>query len=396
MAKKKQQKLRTNCKSESKFNTGARRIEEASRAVAETVKLCKPKVVSIYPIMPQTSGLRTIMEFSSLESLNVEVVRTESAYSAISAAIGASAAGVRTYTVASSQGLKLMSEMLFVAAGMRLPIVMMVDNRALPAPANIGNDHSDSISERDAGWIQIYVESSQEAVDRVIQLFKISEQTLIPSMLCMDGFVLTQAYENVEMPSQEQVNSFLPEAGMLCRLSSGKLLNKGFIAPPESYMQIKKHQQESILNSVKTIKNIEEDFANKFKRKWRIIEDYKTEDAEEVLVCMGTVCGTARELINELRQKGKKAGMIKVSLFRPFPKNEISKSISQCKKMKNLIVLDRAVSFGNSGPLYLELKDALFGSKINIHGYIAGLGGRDITKKHLEKAFNLSEERWLI
>lgn len=372
-----------------------KKIEEASRAVAEAVKMCRPKVVPIYPITPQTHNAEAIAEFVANGELDAEIIHVESEHSAMSAAIGASATGVRTYTATSSQGLKLMSEMLYIAAGMRLPIVMMVANRALSAPINIWNDHSDTMAERDSGWIQMYVESTQEAVDRVIQLFKISEKELIPSMLCMDGFVLTHMYENVDMPTEEQVKAFLPDIEMPFILDPEKPVTMGPVGSPAHYMEIKKQQHEALLNSIQTIKEVENEFAQKFGRKWGVIESYLTEDAEKVIVCMGTTCGTAREAINELRKQGKKAGMIKISLFRPFPKYELLGAVKACKNLRHLIALDRAVSVGNAGHLFTEIRDCLFDSKIRIKGYIAGLGGRDITKKHIQKAFSLQEEEWL-
>ena len=372
-----------------------KKIEEASRAVAEAVKMCRPKVIPIYPITPQTHNAEALAEFVANGELDAEIIHVESEHSAMSAAIGSSASGVRTYTATSSQGLKYMSEMLYVSAGMRLPIVMMVANRALSAPINIWNDHSDTMAERDSGWIQMYVESTQEAVDRVIQLFKISEKELMPSMLCMDGFVLTHVYENVDMPEQKEIDSFLPEIKMPFVLDPKKPVTMGPVGPPEHYMEIKKQQHLAMIESIETIKEVGEEFAERFGRKWEIIESYKTQDAERVLVCMGTTCGTAREVVDTMRKKGKKVGMLKISLFRPFPREEMIKAVKNCKNLKNLIVLDRAISVGNAGPLCIELRDALFENKLKIKGYIAGLGGRDITRKHIEKAFNLQEEEWL-
>jgi len=372
-----------------------RRIEEASRAVAEAVKMCRPKVIPIYPITPQTHNAEALAEYVNSGELDASIIHAESEHSVMSAAIGSSATGVRTYTATSSQGLKLMSEILFVASGMRLPIVMMVANRALSAPINIWNDHSDTMAERDSGWIQLYVESAQEALDRVIQLFKVSEKTLTPSMLCMDGFVLTHVYENIDMPSQKEVDSFLPKFKSEFVLDPARPMTFGAVGGPAHYMEIKKDQHEALLSSISVIKEVEKEYYSKFKRNYSIFEGYKTKDAEKIIVCMGTICGTTRMVVDSLRSQGKKVGMLKLSLFRPFPREDIIKEISSYKNLKDLIIIDRAISTGNSGILYTEFKDSLFGKKLNVKGYIAGLGGRDVKKDHIIKAFSLQEESWL-
>ncbi|MFA5993056.1 MAG: pyruvate ferredoxin oxidoreductase [Candidatus Pacearchaeota archaeon] len=376
-------------------------IQEASRAVAEAVRLCRPKVIPIYPITPQTHNAEAMTEFAANGLIDAKIINVESEHSAMSAAIGSSATGVRTYTASSSQGLKYMSEMLFIAAGLRLPIVMMVANRTLSAPINIWNDHSDSIAERDSGWLQFYAESTQESVDRMIQAFKISEKVLIPSMICMDGFTLTHVFENVDMPSQEEVDSFLPPLKFPFPLDPKKPVTLGSVASPEYYMEIKQQQQDDILSSLNTIKQVQSEFSKKFKRNYSFFEGYQTKDAEKIIVCMGTICGTTRKVIDDLRKQGKKVGMIKISLFRPFPRKDFQSLISTCKKLKNLIILDRDISVGNKGVLFTEIRDVLFDQisnnkqKLNVKGYIAGLGGRDVTEKHIEKAFNLQEIEWL-
>ncbi len=373
------------------------KIEEASRAVAEAVKMCKPNVIPIYPITPQTHNAEALAEFVANGELDAEIIHVESEHSAMSAAIGASATGSRVYTATSSQGLKYMSEMLFVASGMRLPIVMMVANRALSAPINIWNDHSDSMAERDSGWIQLYVESTQEAVDRTIQAFKIAEKTLIPVMVCMDGFVLTHVYENVNMPSQKEIDEFLPKIKMPFVLDTEKPVTMGPVGSPKHFMEIKEQQQQAMLDSLRIIRETDIEFAKKFSRKYAFFEEYKTKDAEKIIVCMGTICGTARVVVDDLRVKGKKVGIIKLNVFRPFPKQELIKLIEKCNKLKDLIVVDRAISVGNEGPVFTEIRDALFENRkeINVKGYIAGLGGRDVRKQHIEKAFSLQEEKWL-
>jgi pyruvate ferredoxin oxidoreductase alpha subunit len=379
---------------------GTKKIQEASRAVEEAVRLCNVNVIPLYPITPQTHVVEALTEFVNNGELNAEVINVESEHSAMSAAIGASAVGTRVFTATSSQGLKYMSEVLFIAAGLRLPIVMMVANRALSSPINIWNDHSDTIAERDSGWIQFYCESTQEAVDFTIQSFKISEKTIIPSMVCLDGFTLTHVYENVNMSEQKEVDEFLPKLNLKFKLDTEKPITIGPVCAPNSYMEVKKMQQEDMNKSLEEIKKIQQEYEKKFKRKQFIFDGYECEDAEKIIVCMGTICGTAREVASNLRKKGKKFGVLKISLFRPFPREEISKFISKCKKLKNLIVLDRAVSFGNKGVLFTELRDLLYDSKsegkFNINGYIVGLGGRDVTQNHIQKAFDLAKEEWLL
>ena len=375
---------------------GTKKIQEASRAVAEAVKLCKAEIMPIYPITPQTHTVEALAEFVNNGELDAEMINVESEHSAMSAAIGASAVGSRVFTATSSQGLKYMSEVLFIAAGLRLPVVMMVANRALSAPINIWNDHSDSIAERDSGWIQFYCESTQEAVDFTIQSFKISEKTLIPSMVCLDGFTLTHVYENVDMPSQNEVDEFLPKLNLKFKLDVEKPITIGCVCAPDSYMEVKKMQQEEMVKSIEEIKRIQKEFRKKFGREQFIFEEYKCQDAERIIICMGTICGTTKEVVDNLRKKGKKVGMLKLCLFRPFPREDIKKLIFSCKKIKNVIVLDRAVSFGNKGALFSEIRDSLYGLKdLLINGYIVGLGGRDVTQKHIEDAFNLVKEEWL-
>ena len=373
-----------------------KKIQEASRAVAEAVKLCKAEIMPIYPITPQTHTVEALAEFVNNGEFDAKIINVESEHSAMSAAIGASATGARVFTATSSQGLKYMSEMLFVASGLRLPIVMMVANRALSAPINIWNDHSDTMAERDSGWIQFYAESTQEAVDRTIQSFKIAEKTLIPSMICLDGFTLTHVYENVDIPTQNDVDKFLPKFNLKFKLDTEKPITIGPVCAPNSYMEVKKMQQEDMIKSIEEIKKIQKEFEKKFKRKQFIFEDYKCQNAEKIIVCMGTICGTTRFVVDKLREKNEKVGLLKISLFRPFPREEIKKFISLFKNLKNLIILDRDVSFGNKGALFTEFRDALFGLNINVNGYIVGLGGRDVTQKHIEDAFNLVKEEWLV
>lgn len=321
--------------------------------------------------------------------LDSEMIHCESEHSALSAAIGASATGVRTFTATASQGLALMHEILYVVSGMRLPVVMAVANRALSAPINIWNDHQDSISARDSGWLQFYVESAQEALDTIIQAYKISENKniLLPSMVCLDGFTLSHVWEPVDIPEQKKVKEFLPKYDHPFKLDPKKPVTMGPIGFPNSFMNFKEQQQKAMIDAIPLIKQVNSEFKTKFKRDYGngLIEEYKTNDAKKAIVCMGTICGTSRVLIDELRRKGEKVGLIKIKTFRPFPEEELQKAT---KNIKELAVIDRDISLGYEGTLYSEIKSALYGKKIKISGFIAGLGGRDITLSHLKKALS--------
>lgn len=370
-----------------------RKVVEASMAVATAVKLCSPAVIPSYPITPQTHIVEHLADFISNGELNSEMIHAESEHSALSAAIGAQATGVRTFTATSSQGLALMHEVLFIASGMRMPIVMAVANRALSSPINIWCDQQDSISERDSGWLQFYVESSQEAFDTVIQAYKIAEDKMIllPVMVCLDGFTLSHVSEPVEFLTEQQVNSFLPKFKPLYRLDPAKPLTFGPIAYPDSYMYFKQQQEKAMADAIAVIRKVNNDFKKSFGHGYGdgLIEGYKLNDAKKAIVAMGTVCGTARIVVDELRKRGQKVGLLKIRCFRPFPREEIRKAV---ENVKSLAVIDRNVSFGSGGALATELKALLPGKDVN--GFVAGLGGRDITPDILKKALS-SKGGWL-
>lgn len=365
----------------------SKKVLECSQAIAEAIRQCKPGVIAAYPITPQTHIVETLAEFVNNGKLNAEYINVESEHSALSACVGAQAAGARTFTATNSQGLALMSEILFVASGNRLPIVMAVTNRALSAPINIWNDQSDTIAQRDSGWIQLYCESSQEAYDTTMMAYRIAEKCLIPVMVCIDGFTLSHVWENVIISDDKEVDSFVQTYKPLYKLDINKPMTFGPISMPNSYMDFKKQQHEDMINSLNVIKDINSEFSKKFRRIYGdgLIETYKLEDAEYAFAAMGSVCGTIRYVIDELRNKGKKIGMIKIKSFRPFPNAEIEKS---CKKLKGLAVIDKDISFGNAGALFTEIKASLKNSEIKLSNFIAGLGGRDITPEMLIKAIN--------
>jgi len=318
-------------------------------------------------------------------SLDAEIIRVESEHSAISACVGASAMGVRTYSATASQGLALMHEILFIASGMRLPIVMGVANRSLSAPINIWNDQQDSFSQRDSGWIQLYVENAQEAFDTQIQSFKIAEEARLPVMVCLDGYVVSHTYEPVETLSQETVDKFLPAYKPKASLNPAKPITMGPLATPEHFMSFKQQQQEGIEKALDIIKRVNREYASASGRSYGngLIELVGMEGKEHALLTIGSVAGTAREL---LESEG--IGMIRIKSLRPFPSEDIAKA---CQGLQSVGILEKDVSIGNTGALYAEVRSALYDKEQQpkVSGFIAGLGGKDIT---LDDIKNVSEK----
>ncbi len=366
-----------------------KKVIEASTAVAIAAKLCRPACIPMYPITPQTHIVERLADFINDGDLECEMIHVESEHSAISAAIGVSAAGERVFTATASQGLALMHEVLHVVSGMRMPVVMAVANRALSAPISIWNDHQDSISARDTGWIQLYVESSQEALDTTIMAFKIAEDhnILLPIMVCLDGFTLSHVWEPVDVPDQKNVDTFLPKFKSFYKLDPKKPVTMGPIGLPNSFMDFKKQQQDAMTDALKKIQDVNKEYGQKFKRSYGdgLLEEYKMEDAEYAIVALGTVCGTTRVVVDKLRKEGKKVGMIKLKSFRPFPENQI---IDTCKKLKGVGIIDRNISIGHHGAVFSEIKSALHNTDIVINSFVAGLGGRDVTPGHIEYIFS--------
>lgn len=353
---------------------------EGSYAVAHTVKLCKPGVISAYPITPQTHIVEGLAQFVADGQLQSEFINVESEHSAASVVLGASATGVRSFTASSSQGLILMSEVLFNVAGMRLPVMLVCANRALSAPINIWNDHQDSIALRDSGWIQFYAENNQETVDAILQGYKIGENSkvMLPVMVCMDGYILTHGMETVDIPSQELVDRFLPGYNPPYKLDVENPLSFGLLGDPTVYLETRLALQKTMNEVLELIPQVASEFKKVFNRQGlKLVEAYKTQDADVVLVAMGSVCGTIKDVIDEEREKGKKVGLLKIITYRPFPKQTIYEAL---KNAKSVGIVEKAVSLGSDGPLYTEIK-SLFSSKdTKLSGFVAGLGGRDITK----------------
>ncbi len=370
----------------------ARTFTEGSKAVAETVRVSRPHVISAYPITPQTHIVEELSSMVANGLLKAEFVNVESEFAAASVVLGASATGARTYTATTSQGMLLMTEVLFNISGMRLPVVLTCANRAISSPINIWNDQQDSISVRDAGWIQLYAEDIQEASDLHLQAFRIAEHpdVLLPVMVCMDGFVLTHAYEPVDLITQEEADEFLPPFKPEHYLTPKNPLTYGAMLGPEAYMEARYQLERALTDSASVIEDVTLEFKKKIGRFQGVFVDgYKTDDAEIILVAMGSIISTIKEAVDNLREEGHKVGVLKVRMFRPFPKEEIYDAL---KGARDVLVMDRAFSPGSGGVLATEVKAAFYGREAvpNIKGYVIGLGGRDV---NIDTIVNVVKDR---
>jgi len=368
---------------------------EGSKAIAEVVGLCKPGVISAYPITPQTHIVEELAQLIADGKLNSQFINVESEHSAASVVLGASATGVRVYTATSSQGLFLMAEVLFNIAGMRLPVVLTCANRAISAPINIWNDQQDSVSLRDSGWIQFYAENIQEAVDLHLIAYRLAEDkdVMLPVMVCIDGYILTHVIETVDLSEQEKINKFLPEYQPPYKLDVNNPLTLGFLADADYYTEARFAIQETHREMLKFIPQLFGDFSSIFGRNYNFVERYHLQDAQKVIVAMGSVCGTIKDVVDELRKKGKRVGLLKILCLRPFPYQEIYNAL---KDIPRIAVLDRALSLGSFAPLASEIK-ALFSGKKKapkiVSSFIAGLGGRDITRENIKQIFRQLSQR---
>ena len=359
---------------------------EGSAAVAEAVALCRPEVICAYPISPQTHIVEGVGEMvKSGELKDCEFINVESEFAAMSVAIGSSAAGARTYTATASQGLLYMVEAVYNASGLGLPIVMTVANRALGAPINIWNDHSDSISQRDSGWIQIFAETNQEALDLHIQAFKLAEALSMPVMVCMDGFILTHAYERVDMPTQEQVDAFLPPYEPRQVLDTNDPVSIGAMVGPEAFMEVRYLAHEKQMQALEMIPQLAEEFKAGFGRdSGGLVRGYRMDDPETVIVAMGSVLGTIKDTVDEMREAGHKVGVLGVISFRPFPLEAVRQALTGAKRV---VVLEKTFAVGIGGILATDIRTAMDGIDIHHYTVVAGLGGRPITKKSLHEVF---------
>jgi pyruvate/2-oxoacid:ferredoxin oxidoreductase alpha subunit len=355
-----------------------------NHAVAHGVKLCRTPLVAAYPITPQTAIYEKLSEWEASGKLKGIMMRTESEHSAMASCIAASLTGVRTFTATSSQGLALMHEMLHFAAGCRAPVVMANVNRLLAAPWGFWADQLDSLSQRDTGWIQFYCENGQEALDTVIQAYKIAEQVYLPVMISLEAFFVSHFMEVVDLPEQEQVDRFLPPIDLPHKFDIEK---PGFLVPVVSseLYQKYKHMAQSSMDSVKEVAaQVDQEFRKEFGRGYGIVESVMVEDAEIVLVTAGSITSTARMVIRDLRQQGHKIGLLKIRLFRPFPVEAAQKALQGKKKIG---VIDRNISLGSGGIFCQELRAALIHSPDRplTYSYIAGVGGTDVTPEVIQK-----------
>lgn len=362
-----------------------------NEAMAVAMRQINPDVVAAFPITPSTEIPQYFSQFVSNGQVQTEFVAVESEHSAMSACVGAQAAGSRTMTATSANGLALMWEILYIAAAMKLPITMACVNRALSGPLNIHNDHSDSMGARDSGWIQLYSETNQEAYDNLIQAVRIGEHkdVMLPVMVCQDGFITSHAVENIELLEDEKVKAFVgdykPEHYLL---NPKEPMAVGPLDLPAHCFEHKREQAQSMINAKKVIREIAEEFEKLTGRKYEDFEKYKLDDAEVAIVIINSTAGTAKTVVDELREKGIKAGLLKIRVFRPFPEEEIAEAL---KKVKALAVMDKAESFSAvGGPLGAEVKAALYGrvDGIKTVNYIYGLGGRDVRADDIEKVYS--------
>jgi len=360
---------------------------EGSHAMAEAIALCRPEVICAYPITPQThivEGLGEMVDSGELK--NCEFINVESEFAALSGAIGASAAGVRTYTATASQGLLFMAEAVYNAAGLGLPIVMTIGNRAIGAPINIWNDHTDSMSMRDAGWIQIYAETNQEAVDLHIQAFRLAEELSMPVMVCMDGFILTHAYERIDVPTQEQVDAYLPPFEPRQVLDPRAPVSIGAMVGPDAFLEVRYLAHHRQMSALELIPKLSAEFKQQFGREsGGLIKTYHCEDAKTIVVALGSVMGTIKDVIDEMRADGCSIGAVSICSFRPFPSEELHAVLQHAKRM---VVLEKSLAVGIGGIVSHNLRMALSGIALHAYTVVAGLGGRAITKDSLRKLFD--------
>lgn len=357
---------------------------EGSKAVAEAVASCHPQVIAAYPISPQT---HIVEELSNLVKRDIlrgcEYINVESEFSAMSACIGASAAGARTYTATASQGLLFMVEAVYNASGLGLPIVMTVANRAIGAPINIWNDHTDAMSQRDSGWLQLYAEDNQEAADLHVQAFKIAEELSLPVMVCMDGFILTHAVEIVDIPDNDKVKQFLPDYEPRQMLDPMNPVSIGAMVGPEAYTEVRYLAHHRQMQALDLIPQVQEEWKELFGRNsGGLVKPYRLEDAETVVIALGSVLGTIKDVVDQRRDEGEKIGVLGIVAFRPFPTEAIREAL---KGAKRVIVVEKAFSVGIGGIVGPHTRPALPARDVPFYEVIAGLGGRPITKRSLNK-----------
>ncbi|HSQ68970.1 MAG TPA: transketolase C-terminal domain-containing protein [Steroidobacteraceae bacterium] len=364
---------------------------EGSAAVAEAVALCRPQVICAYPISPQTHIVEALGRMVDSGRLsNCEFINVESEFAAMSVAIGASAAGARSYTATASQGLLFMSEAVFNAAGLGLPIVMTVANRAIGAPINIWNDHTDALSQRDCGWIQLFAEDNQEALDLHLQAFRLGEELSLPVMVCMDGFILTHAYERVDLPTQEQVDAYLPRYEPRQVLDPADPVSIGAMVGPEAFMEVRYLAHVKQRQALELIPAWADEFREIFGRdSGGLVHRYRLDDAETVVVAMGSVLGTVKDTVDELREEGVKIGVLGITCFRPWPLAAVREALGSARRV---VVLEKSIAIGLGGIVSNNVRGSYRGPPESVRTVIAGLGGRSITRKSLRTVFEQAIE----
>ncbi len=359
---------------------------EGSRAVAETVALCRPEVVCAYPISPQTHIIEAVGAMVKAGLLSpCEFINVESEFAAMSVSIGSSAAGARTYTATSSQGLLFMIEAVYNAAGLGLPIVMTLANRAIGAPINIWNDHSDAMAVRDSGWIQLFAETNQEAADLHVQAFRLAEELSVPVMVCMDGFILTHAVEGVDMLDQSVVDGFLPPYEPRQVLDPNDPVSIGAMVGPEAFEEVRYLAHLRQMDALERIPAIAQEFEELTGHaSGGLVRSYRTEDADTIVVALGSVLGTIKDAVDVRREEGDRIGVVGITSFRPFPSVAVRRALNDASQV---IVLEKAFSIGHGGVLATDVAMALQGTDCVLRNVIAGLGGRAITRSSLEELF---------
>ena len=361
---------------------------EGSHAMAEAIALCRPEVICAYPITPQThivEGLGELVRKGELA--NCEFINVESEFAALSVAIGASAAGARAYTATASQGLLYMAEAVYNASGLGLPIVMTIGNRAIGAPINIWNDHSDAMSMRDAGWMQLFAETNQEAADLHIQAFKLAEELSMPVMVCVDGFILTHAVERIDVPDQATVDAYLPPYDPIQVLDPALPVSIGAMVGPEAFTEVRFLAHYKQTKALRLIPELAKEFSVKFGREsGGLLRCYRAEDADMLVVAMGSVCGTIKDTIDEMREEGIRIGLVTVVSYRPFPTDALRNVLAGAQ---DVVVVEKSISVGVGGPLANNVDMSLrnLPRAPRLHSAVAGLGGRPITRSSLDRMF---------
>lgn len=372
---------------------GKRVALDGNSSIAEGVRLARVQVVAAYPITPQTPMVERVADFINEGRLDAKYIAVESEHSALSAVIGAALVGTRVFTATAGAGLALMHEIIGVASGNRLPIVMGVANRALPSPWSLQTDHSDSMAERDMGWIQLYASNCQEALDYTLLAYRIGEEIRLPVMVCIDGFYLSHTIEVVELPDQENVDKFLPpykRVGVYLDPDNPMTINQ--LNSADTFTEIKYSHNQALKEVINIFPAVAEEFEEIFNRRYSLTKDFNCKDADVVVVTLGSSSGTARKVAGEMSTGDRKVGALQICCFRPFPKEDV---IEKLRKAKAVAVIDRSWALGTDGPLAQEIKSALYSAKIDIpvYNFVAGLGGRDLNeytiKRVIEKTIEL-------